>query len=38
MEVDLTWVNFYMEFADKLLEYKNNRKKLIKKIYNLFDD
>lgn len=38
MEVDLTWVNFYMEFADKLLEYKNNRKKLIEKIYNLFDE
>lgn len=38
MEVDLTWINFYMEFADKLLEYKNNRKDLIKKIYNLFDE
>lgn len=28
----VTWVNFYMEFANKLLPYKNNRKALIEKI------
>ena len=22
------WINFYSEFADKLLEYKDNRKEL----------
>ena len=38
MDEDFTWVNFYMEFADKLLEYKNNRKELIDKIYKLFDE
>lgn len=38
MGEDFTWVNFYMEFADKLLEYKNNRKELIDKIYNLFEE
>ena len=26
------WTNFYMEFADKLLPYKNNRKELIEKM------
>ena len=31
------WVNFYMEFADKLLAYKNNRESLIQKIKNAYD-
>ena len=34
----IEWTDFYMEFADKLFEYKNNRKDLIKKIYKIFDD
>lgn len=38
MDEDFTWVNFHMEFADKLLEYENNRKELIDKIYKLFDE
>ena len=29
----IEWPEFYMEFADKLLEYKDNRKELINKIY-----
>ena len=28
----LGWVDFYMELADKLLPYKNDRKTLIEKI------
>ncbi|MBQ7928101.1 MAG: AAA family ATPase [Methanobrevibacter sp.] len=34
----IEWTDFYMEFADKLLEYKNNRKALISKIYKIYDD
>lgn len=34
----IEWTDFYMEFADKLLEYKNNRKELINKIYKVFED
>ena len=34
----IEWPEFYMEFADKLLEYKDNRKELINKIYQIFDD
>ena len=26
-----TWIDFYQEFADKLLPYKNNRQELIAK-------
>lgn len=37
-EINFEWVNFYMEFADKLLEYKNNRKELIDKIIQSFDE
>ena len=29
---EFTWTKFYMELADKLLEYKNNRMVLIEKI------
>lgn len=29
---EFTWIKFYMELADKLLEYKNNRTTLIEKI------
>ena len=34
---DYTWINFYMEFADKLLEYKDNQKELISKIVKTYD-
>ena len=30
------WANFYMEFADNLLQYSNDRKKLIEKIKNVY--
>ena len=32
------WADFYMELADKLLEYKENRTTLINKIQNIFKD
>ena len=31
------WVDFYQEFADKLLQYKDNRQELIKKVEQMFD-
>lgn len=31
-----TWVNFYEELADKLLEYKDNRAELISKIKRVY--
>ena len=34
----IEWTEFYMEFADKLIEYKNNRSELIKKIQNIFQE
>lgn len=30
------WINFYSEFADKLLEYKDNRQELINKIKRVY--
>ncbi len=33
-----TWVNFYTEFATKLLEYKNNRQVLIEKVKKVFEN
>lgn len=38
MEYQFTWVAFYKEFAEKLLEYKDNRDQLIPKIYNIYDE
>lgn len=32
----IEWTEFYMEFADKLLEYKDDRKILIKKVLKVF--
>ena len=32
--MNFEWTNFYMEFADKLLD-KNNREKLIEKIMSI---
>ena len=34
----IEWTDFYMEFADKVLEYKDNRAELINKIQNVFND
>jgi 5-methylcytosine-specific restriction protein B len=34
----LTWVNFYMEFADKLLPYADDRTKLIEKIKAVYTE
>ena len=36
-EGKIEWTDFYMEFADKLLEYKNNRTALIGKIQNVYN-
>ena len=33
----IEWTDFYMEFADKLLDYKDNRSELINKIQNVFN-
>ena len=30
------WVDFYKEFANKLLQYKNNRKELVKKVLEIY--
>lgn len=30
-----TWIPFYEELADKLLEYRNRRKELVEKVYSL---
>lgn len=35
---NIEWTDFYMEFADKLLEYKNNRAELISKIQRIFNN
>lgn len=35
--VNFNWINFYMEFADKLLPYATDRKPLIEKIKNIYD-
>ncbi|MBN6204767.1 AAA family ATPase [Staphylococcus saprophyticus] len=34
--IDITWVDFYKEFAEKLLEYHENRKGLIEKIKKVY--
>lgn len=35
--MDFKWINFYMELADKLLTFKNDRAKLIKKINKVYE-
>jgi len=35
---EITWADFYMEFADKLLEYNDNRTGLINKLQNVFNN
>ena len=34
---NIKWTDFYMEFADKLLEYKDNRTELIQKIQKVYE-
>ncbi|MFB9974289.1 AAA family ATPase [Allobacillus sp. GCM10007489] len=33
----LPWITFYMEFADRLLNYKNNRQELLRILRNSYD-
>ncbi|WP_210136327.1 AAA family ATPase [Staphylococcus sp. GDK8D68P] len=35
-EIDIMWVDFYKEFAIKLLEYHENRKELIEKVKKIY--
>ena len=37
MEEKFTWIPFYMEFSQKLLQYRNDRKPLIDWIYGNLD-
>ena len=37
IENSLNWTEFYMEFADKWLNYKNNRTQLIQKIQKVYE-
>ncbi len=32
------WIGIYQEFADKLLDYKNNRRELIKKLQEIYEE
>ena len=32
------WVDIYQEFANRLLEYKNNRTELINKLKNVYEE
>ena len=36
--INLNWVDFYTEFATKLLVYKNDRKSLIVKLQNVYKE
>lgn len=38
MDNQFTWVQFYKEFANKLLAYKNNREELIDKVKSIFTE
>ena len=38
IEKEYIWIDFYMELADKLMEYKNNRTELIEKIVNIYNN
>ena len=35
-EIDIKWVDFYKEFAIKLLEYHENREDLIEKVKKIY--
>ena len=34
-KLSFTWIPFYTEMAEKLLEYKDNRKELVKIVYGM---
>lgn len=36
--MSFSWVSYYKELASKLLEYKDNRNKLVKIVYGLNDE
>ena len=36
-EIDRTWIKFYKELAEKLLDYKGNREDLIKKVEKIYE-
>ena len=36
MDNQFVWVDFYKEFASKLLAYKNNREELVKKVKEIY--
>lgn len=38
MDNQFVWVNFYKEFASKLLAYKNNRGELVEKVKAIYDE
>lgn len=38
MEGNFAWINFYIEFADKLRQFRNNRDELIDTIYHSLTD
>lgn len=38
MDNQFEWVDFYKEFAGKLLAYKNNRKELLEKVKAIYDE
>ena len=38
MQMSFTWIPFYKEFAQKLLEYKNRRQELVETIYSALDN
>ena len=37
LKANKDWIEFYKEFANKLLEFKNNRKELINKLKSVFE-
>ncbi|MBQ1518041.1 MAG: GTPase, partial [Clostridia bacterium] len=38
MDSEFTWIPFYMEFADKLREYKDRRSDLVELINKVFEN
>ena len=38
MAEQFKWVSFYMEFATKLLEYRDDRTSLIEKLQNVYSN
>lgn len=38
MEKEFKWINFYTEFADTLLSYKNDKKAMMKKLVKVFSE